>query len=163
MLPVVKTGLAAIIDDETEVLILGSLPGDESLAKEQYYASKRNDFWKILTAIVGFDFVNSSYSERISQLGINRIGLWDVYRCAIRNGSVDRNIEHAELNDFDALKRRAPKIRLICFNGQEAGEAAHVLSRLGYNTTILPSSSGANRRNQPARLLAWQEALDVAP
>jgi TDG/mug DNA glycosylase family protein len=43
-----KFGLVPVIDDRTEVLILGTLPSDVSLAKSQYYANASNDLWKLI-------------------------------------------------------------------------------------------------------------------
>ena len=47
-----KAGLSPVIDDKTEVLILGSLPSDVSLAKGQYYANPSNDFWKLIGQVL---------------------------------------------------------------------------------------------------------------
>src|SRR5579862_986741 len=47
-----KFGLAPVIDSKTEILILGTLPSDVSLAKGQYYANPNNDFWKLMGAVL---------------------------------------------------------------------------------------------------------------
>lgn len=43
--------LDPIIDTNTKVSVLGSMPGEESLKKRQYYAHPRNQFWKIIHSI----------------------------------------------------------------------------------------------------------------
>lgn len=36
-----------VVDRHTRVLVLGSLPGEVSLAQSQYYAHKQKAFWSI--------------------------------------------------------------------------------------------------------------------
>jgi G:T/U-mismatch repair DNA glycosylase len=76
---------------------------------------------------------------------------------------MDKDITEQEPNDFTILKAIAPNIRLICFNGRWAAEAEESLFRLGYQTRHLPSSSGANRRDQDGRLVRWKEAIRANP
>lgn len=150
-----KSGLTPIIDGKTEVLILGTLPSDISLAEGQYYANPSNDFWKLVGQVLNQNVVALAYEERIETLKNHGIGLWDIYHYCVRQGSMDKNITESELNDFKTLKTTCPQLRLVCFNGQKAGESKEILRSLGYPTLILPSSSGANRRNQAARLRCW--------
>lgn len=154
-----KTGLPPILNATTRLLILGSLPGDISLARQEYYASKTNDFWKILSALLYSDLTTLSYQERINLLQEKRIGLWDLFHRAERPGSADNDIVFQELNDFSLLREKSPGIELICFNGKKAGEGASHLIGMGYRCLVLPSTSGANRRDQQGRLRLWQTAI----
>ncbi|HBG84819.1 MAG TPA: DNA-deoxyinosine glycosylase, partial [Erysipelotrichaceae bacterium] len=43
--------LAPIVDEECEILILGSLPSVKSREEHFYYANKQNRFWKVISAI----------------------------------------------------------------------------------------------------------------
>ena len=63
-----KFGLAPVIDDKTEVLILGTLPSDVSLAKRQYYSNSNNDFWKIVGDVLDKNLGDLSYERRIEML-----------------------------------------------------------------------------------------------
>ena len=155
-----KSGLHPVVDENTEVLILGTLPSDMSIAAEQYYANPGNDFWKLIGAVLNQTFVGLSYEDKIELLKANRIGLWDAFQTCVRPGSMDSEITEHELNDFESLKSIAPNIRLICFNGRKAAEAEESLQALGYETRLLPSSSGANRRVQKGRLVCWNAALE---
>jgi TDG/mug DNA glycosylase family protein len=116
-----STGFPPISNTQARVLILGTLPGQASLAAVQYYAQKQNAFWKIISALTDSP-LDLSYAQRKQLLLKNKIALWDVCKSAERKGSLDSNIKLATLipNDFENFLGRHPKIRLICFNGQFA-------------------------------------------
>jgi len=154
-----KSGLPPVVDENTEILILGTLPSDMSLAAGQYYANPGNDFWRLVGAALGESLDSLSYEDRLELLKANRIGLWDAFHTGLRPGSMDADITEAELNDFTVLKERAPKLRRVCFNGQGAAGAEESLLRLGYETCLLPSSSGANRKDHVGRLEQWKAAI----
>lgn len=154
-----KSGLSPIVDENTEILILGTLPSDKSLAAGQYYANPSNDFWKLVGAAFGQSFDGLSYERKLALLRAHRIGLWDAFHACCRPGSMDKDMTEKEPNDFTVLKSIAPNIRLICFNGAGAAEPEESLTHLGYETRLLPSTSGANRRNQAGRLDSWKAAI----
>jgi double-stranded uracil-DNA glycosylase len=156
-----KSGLPPVADENTEILILGTLPSGKSLAAGEYYANPGNDFWKLVGAALNQNLVDLPYQDRIRYLKVNGVGLWDAYHSCVRPGSMDGDITEQELNDFESLKSIGPNIRLICFNGRGAAEAKESLTRLEYQTLLLPSSSGANRKNQTMRVSKWK--LGIAP
>ena len=158
-----KTGLPPVLGKNTQILILGTLPSDKSLAAEQYYANPGNDFWKLVGAALNQNLEGLPYQERIRCLKAEGIGLWDAYHACFRPGSMDKDITEKELNDFTGLKDAAPRLRLVWFNGREAAEAGESLICLGYQTRLLPSSSGANRRDQEARRTSWTNAIRRRP
>jgi hypoxanthine-DNA glycosylase len=100
------------------------------------------------------------YKDKLELLKANRIGLWDAYHSCFRPGSMDGDITEQELNDFESLKGVAPNVKLICFNGAGAAEAEKSLVRLGYQTCLLPSSSSANTKDRPKRLIRWKAVLE---
>lgn len=108
-----------IINKSSQVLILGSIPGKESLMKNQYYANSRNLFWKIIYAIFNTK-PDSSYEKRTGFLLSKRIALWDVINNCTRKGSLDSNIKDDHPNDFRSLFREYPEIKYILFNGAKA-------------------------------------------
>jgi len=154
-----KSGLPPVVDENTEILILGTLPSETSLAIGQYYANPSNDFWILVGAALSQTFEGWLYEAKMEVLKGSRIGLWDAYCSCVRPGSMDKDISEKEPNDFSILKKLAPNIGLICFNGQGAAEAKKSLVLLGYQTRLLPSSSGANRKDQEGRLICWKAAL----
>ncbi len=156
----VLRGLAPIIDPRAEVLILGSFPSIASLAAQQYYAHKQNQFWKILGAILAQPLVEMNYAARQEAVKTAGFAIWDVYAACERMGSLDSAIRNPVPNDFAALKKSALAVRRICFNGQTPGKFAPVVAALGYETRILPSTSPANASwNFENKLAAWREAL----
>jgi hypoxanthine-DNA glycosylase len=141
-------------------LILGSMPGVESLRQQQYYAYKHNSFWRIMGELFNFDY-RISYEERINHLLENRIALWDTVQCCVRPGSLDSDIKHAKPNDFETLFKRCPKITRVFFNGQTAHklfvkhQKQMCLPKLELFT--LPSTSPANASwSYEQKLQAWK-------
>lgn len=111
--------LPAVVDDNTRVLIVGSMPGVQSLQKQQYYGHPRNHFWPIIAGIVGAS-VPTAYSDRIALVKNSGIGLWDVIKTCDRQGSLDSNIQNEVPNDFEQLFIQYPQIEAVVFNGTKA-------------------------------------------
>ena len=145
-------GFPPIADAHARVLILGSLPGQVSLQRQQYYAQPQNAFWKIMGRL--FDAgAELPYEERGKRLVRNGIALWDVCAAAQRPGSLDAAIVHASVvpNDLASFIETHPGIGLICFNGGKAAELYRRLVLPGLPATLrairyatLPSTSPAH-------------------
>lgn len=116
-----SNGFPPVADKMARVLILGSLPGQTSLRRQQYYAQPHNAFWKIMGRLFGAE-PELPYSERMNRLIEHRLALWDVCASAHRPGSLDASILHSSVvpNDFAAFIASHPHIRLIGFNGAKA-------------------------------------------
>ncbi|QET01011.1 DNA-deoxyinosine glycosylase [Cupriavidus pauculus] len=135
-----------VVDANTRVLILGSLPGEVSLAQSQYYAHKQNRFWHLMSEILERDLVGMEYASRLQTLLQHRIGLWDVVAEAQRAGSLDSSIRNHASNDLIALIETLPKLEVIAFNGGTAEKiGTRALGSLTerYRVMRLPSSSPA--------------------
>nr|WP_290422041.1 DNA-deoxyinosine glycosylase [Massilia sp. YIM B02769] len=137
-------GLAPVIAPGTRILILGSFPGAASLAAQQYYAHPRNQFWKLVGALVGEDLYALPYNERLPRLLAHRFGLWDVLAACEREGSLDSAIRKPAANDFERLHKLCPQLETVGFNGQASGKFAPQFEQAGYRTVVLPSSSPAH-------------------
>ncbi|TPQ31845.1 DNA-deoxyinosine glycosylase [Cupriavidus pinatubonensis] len=148
-----------VVDAETRVLILGSLPGEASLAQGQYYAHKQNQFWRLVGDTIGEALVQMDYPLRLQTLLAHHIGLWDVVAEAKREGSLDSNIRDHAGNDLIGLIDSLPSLAVIAFNGgtaeriglkalREHGDRHHIVR--------LPSSSPAHTRSYGEKLSAWQ-------
>lgn len=156
-------GLAPVIDPATRILILGSFPGAASLAAQQYYAHPRNQFWKLVSALVGEDLVALPYAERLPRLLAHRFGLWDVLAACEREGSLDSAIRKPAANDFERLRLLCPQLETVGFNGQTSGKFAAQFAAHGYRTVVLPSSSPAYMAlGFEQKLEAWRQLLSQA-
>ena len=152
-----KTGLPPIARPDARLFILGSLPGDASLAAAQYYAHPRNQFWRLLGSVIGEDLHALAYEERLERLAEHRIGLWDVIGSAVRPGSLDQAIRLANHNRIERLIHDFPDIEAIAFNGTTSATAGRKLVGVGHPLTLidLPSSSPANTRPFAEKADAW--------
>jgi hypoxanthine-DNA glycosylase len=157
-------GLPPIIDARARVLILGSFPSEASLAAQQYYAHKQNQFWKILGAVIEQPLFEMAYAARTAAVIAAGVAIWDVYASCERAGSLDSAIRNGQPNDFAKLRKSVlagrHELPQICFNGQAAGRFARQLEALGFETLILPSTSPANASwSFERKLAAWRTAL----
>ena len=73
-----------VVDAQTRLLILGSLPGEKSLAHSQYYAHPQNKFWRLLGEILGVELTGLPYDARLASVLAHGVGLWDVVAQASR-------------------------------------------------------------------------------
>ena len=148
-----------LVGDECRVLILGSLPGIKSLEAQQYYAHPQNRFWRLMFGILGAEF-SDDYEKRKALLLEHHIALWDVVKCADREGSLDGNIRNQTPNEIPRLLEEHPKIRLILFNGAFAFnnyKKYFGIPALPYKKLLSTSPACAGR--DQARLQMWKDAL----
>ncbi|GGP01598.1 DNA-deoxyinosine glycosylase [Cloacibacterium rupense] len=133
-----------IINKDSKILILGSIPGVKSLEMQQYYAHPQNKFWKIICEIFNEDFT-IDYTERIKILEKHYIALWDVIDSCERKGSLDSEIRNEEANKIEELLQNFPNIKAVFCNGQKSHK--NLIKILGKNfrlpIVVLPSTSPA--------------------
>jgi hypoxanthine-DNA glycosylase len=160
MTEVTKIGLPPIARRDARLFILGSLPGDASLAAARYYAHPTNQLWRLLGDVLGEDLGSISYDARLARLAARRIGLWDVIAAASRRGSLDQAIRDAQHNRIDRLLCDYPDLQAIAFNGSTAATAGRrLLGKLPPAVQLidLPSSSAANTRSFSAKAQSWSQ------
>lgn len=152
-----KEAFPAVITPAARILILGTMPGEESLKRHEYYANPRNQFWRIMQAL--FDVPSRwVYADRVAGLQQNHIALWDVLHSCERIGSTDRAIKNAVPNDFASLFAEYPGLKVIVFNSLNASK---LFKRwVGVNTSnlqklILPSTSPAAAITFEKKVAAW--------
>jgi hypoxanthine-DNA glycosylase len=150
------------VNSSTEILILGTMPGVASLAKQEYYAHQRNHFWKIFFALLNSLPVSEVFEEKIKLLQVNKIGLWDVLENCERKGSLDIHIKNQTENDFETLFLNFPSINKIVFNGKESHK--YFLKKFGkikgITYYVMPSTSPANTMSFENKLKIWSTFLD---
>ncbi len=163
-------GFPPIARHDARVLILGSLPGQESLRRREYYAQPRNAFWPIMGALFGAG-PELPYAARAQRLAASGIALWDVCAAAVRAGSLDASIVAGSVvaNDLAAFLARHRRIGLVCFNGRTAAALyrRHVLPTLApaprsLPQLDLPSTSPAHASLTLADKLACWRAVGAA-
>ena len=151
---------APVAGKDARVLILGSMPGGESLRQQQYYAHPRNAFWRIMGTL--FDFsAELPYEERLNRLKLHHVALWDSLAGCERTGSLDSRIRSPEPNDIPGLLEKYPTIRTIFCNG---GASCRFLKQYhgglfekpGLEILQLPSTSpAAAMYSFPEKLKCW--------
>ena len=142
-----KSSFAPVVAPNTRVLILGSLPGEASLAAGRYYAHPQNQFWRLAGSVIGCDLTALDYDARLTALLTDGIGLWDTVATAERRGSLDAALRAVEGAALTGLVATLPALRAVGFNGATAarlGRKALGATRLAL--LDLPSSSPANAR-----------------
>lgn len=154
-------GLPPVIAADSRLLLLGSFPGRASLAAGHYYAHPRNLFWPILGEVIGAPLADWPFGRRYEAVLAARLAIWDVYGACRREGSLDSAIREAAANDFAALRRLAPRLRAVLFNGKTAGRFEPQFRAAGYRTRVLPSTSPAHASMPRAQKLAlWRAAIE---
>ena len=181
-----KIGLAPLVVGTPKILVLGSLPGNKTIlanktsnsddAQEnsvpKYYCSSSNRFWKVIAALQGEKTVSVEYSQKVALLASAGIALWDVYKRALREGSLDKNIRKGEFNNFCELVEllnENPGIQTIVLNGKKASKAFSekirykLLAKLKNRPIkflLLPSTSGASRKKTADLIQEWLGKLE---
>lgn len=141
--------------------MLGTLPGEESLRRREYYAHPRNLFWPIVFALFEGGAPPSDYAERLAFVKARDLALWDVCEAAQRLASADSTIAGEVPNRIDELLDAHPEIRAVAFNGSGARRLydRHFALRPGLLYLALPSTSPAHARLGFAEKLARWTAL----
>lgn len=142
-------GLKPIYDNNSKILILGSLPSEKSIKNQEYYNNQTNHFWKIISFVTEKRIINfSNYQDKISFLKKHQIALWDVISTANRVGSLDQNIKNEQYNDLYQFITKH-KITKIFVNGNKADKSFKKYlkqNKLNIEYKVLTSSSAANTK-----------------
>ena len=158
-----KRSFPPVVDLGSRVLVLGSLPGEESLRRREYYAHSRNLFWPIVAALFG-EPMPESYPEKLALASRRRIALWDVVGVGERHASADSTIRLHQPNAIDLLLDNYPAIRGLAFNGSTALRLfeRHFARRPDLTYLALPSTSPAYARLGFAdKLDRWRVLRDL--
>jgi hypoxanthine-DNA glycosylase len=150
---------------DARLLILGSLPGQRSIAEQQYYAHPQNAFWRIMRDVLGID---GDYEQRCEGLRSKQVAVWDVLRASVRPGSMDADIRVAssEANDFQEFLDKHQHVTRVLCNGRKA---ANMFERLvlpsldaAPGVVCLPSTSPAfAAMRYDTKLRIWRDALTL--
>lgn len=148
-------GFEPLLCNDPEIVILGTLPGGESLEHREYYYSNSNRIWQVLSLLT-HESVPLDYDQKKALLARHRIALWDYYDSAIRPGSDDRKIKDGIPNNIVDFLRNHPNIHIIAINGfgkykkfgkSLADSVAAVFPDRHIRVLCLPETSGANKNH----------------
>lgn len=154
------TGFLPVINSDSRVLILGSMPGVPSLKAGEYYGNPRNQFWSIMRELFGHEEW-ASYEEKCAFILEHRLALWDAAASCVREGSLDARIRGVQLNDFTGLFATYTNIRAVICNGKTAYAFYHKAEEADrYPCVCMPSTSPASTMPFLAKLEQWRKVLD---
>ncbi|WP_250254858.1 DNA-deoxyinosine glycosylase [Chryseobacterium sp. Marseille-Q3244] len=150
-----------LIDEQSEILILGSIPGVKSLEMQQYYAHPQNKFWRIILELLNEEFTED-YSKRMETLKKHHIALWDVIDSCERKGSLDSEIKNEEANQIDELLRDHPNVKAIFCNGGKSYKNLQKLLGKNYKLPIflMPSTSPLHTISFERKFEEWKKVLE---
>ena len=149
-----------ILNEKTEILIVGTFPGDKSRELNQYYADSRNQFWKLMGTVLDVNLQELDYNNRIETLQEYKIGLWDTIKSCQITGSSDRNIRDEECNDFSHLTH----IKKIICNGQKAEKKYIKRCNVpdGIDISVVPSSSTRRPMTLSDKSEEWIKSVNIS-
>ncbi len=137
-----------VYDQDSKILILGTIPSVMSEKKGFYYSHPQNLFWKVLTEVLEERGIPVRIEDKKSMLIKYNIAIWDVlYSCEIKNSS-DASIKNPVTNDFIPMLHSS-RISHIFTTGKTASKLYEKLcyEKTGIKNIYLPSTSPANRAN----------------
>lgn len=146
-----------ICDENSKVLILGTMPSPASLKAGMYYSHPQNAFWRILTDLTGDETGTANQSRREFLLR-HGIALWDTLKMCEREGALDSSIKSEEPNDVADLIKRCPRVKAVFLNGGAALRyyKKYHAKNIAMPFFALPSTSPANARGgYKAKLQGW--------
>ncbi|PZQ89234.1 MAG: DNA-deoxyinosine glycosylase [Flavobacterium johnsoniae] len=158
-----KQAFPPLVNQNSKILILGTMPGEKSLELQEYYGNKVNSFWKLLFTLFNRP-LPKEYIEKKQLLEENNIALWDVLAYCERTGSLDSNIKNEKANDFESFYKQYPNIKHVFFSSKNASNFydKYVGRKKDLRYSILPSPSGANAsKSFLQKLEEWEAILEA--
>ncbi len=148
------------IREDSEILILGTMPSVKSREAGFYYMHPQNRFWRALFDVYSEPF-SDSLDARLQLLIRYKIALFDVLLSCEITGSSDASIRDPVPNDIGALIKNSCVSRVFT-TGKTALRLyeKYCEAGAGIKAEYLPSPSPANCALQYDRLLkAYKKAL----
>ncbi|MCA1652866.1 MAG: DNA-deoxyinosine glycosylase [Sphingomicrobium sp.] len=158
-----KSSMAPVGSRDARLLLLGSLPGDASLAAQRYYAHPTNQFWLLLGDALDEQLAALDYDARLARLAARGVALWDVVDRAERIGSLDGAIRGATSNALAEFAATHPRLVAVGFNGQTSARIGRrALGEVDLTFIDLPSSSAALTMRFEGKALRWRALAGFA-
>ena len=131
-----------VFDENSKVLVLGSIPSVKSREEGFYYMHPKNRFWKVLASVFGEEILDKK--EFCLQHGI---ALWDTCASCEIHASSDASIKNIVPNDLEVIFQKA-KIKQIFTTGKKAHDIyqKYLYPIYKIEDICLSSTSPANAR-----------------
>ena len=154
----IKHPFPPVVDENCTILILGSVPSVKSVEQNFYYGHPQNRFWKVLSALLGEDFVSADKEVKRELLLAHHIALYDsVEECDIL-GSSDAHVTNVIPADIEGIIKGTKISKIFC-NGATSYKYFEKYHK-NLTATLLPSTSPANANWTLEKLLeAWKTIL----
>jgi len=152
-------GLDALVGESPKTLILGTMPGEQSLKTKEYYASPTNSFWKVMAGLYNEGKPFKDYAGKVACLETNHVALWDIIDTCERECSSDKKIKNVICNNFDQFFKDYPSISLLVFNGKKAKKLFDQYVKTDMQFVVLPSTSNAYPMSFEKKMNEWHMAL----
>lgn len=135
-----------VYNENSRILMLGTMPSPKSREVGFYYGHPRNRFWKVVSDVCGAPYPETR-EEKIAFALQYGIAVWDVLAGCEIKGADDSSIRNPVANDMDVILKHA-QIQAIFTTGTKAGQLykKYCLPRTGIEAVVLPSTSPANCR-----------------
>lgn len=140
--------LPIFINEDSEILILGSFPSVKSREVMFYYGHPQNRFFRVLGSLYN-EPSPETVADRKAFLKRNNIALYDVIEECDIDGSKDSSIRNVIPIDISSILRKYQNIKVIGITGNTAKYYfdKYLLDKVGnIRVVYLPSSSPANAK-----------------
>jgi len=149
-----------LYNEDSGILILGSIPSPASREVGFYYGHPRNRFWQMLAELYGMPLPESIEEKKALVLS-HGLAMWDVIEECDIIGASDSSVKNALPTDIPSLLSKT-QIRTILCNGALSKKIydQYQLPRTGIPAQKMPSTSPANAAWSLERLKEeWGRAL----
>ena len=169
----VQHPIPPVWNEQSRVLILGTMPSPKSRQSGFFYMHPQNRFWSVMSEVFGEEFefpnkvlgagttettITAAISERRAFLLRHKLAMWDVLAACKIEGAADSTIRDAVPNDFAQIFENT-RIHDVFFTGKTAYElwkkycASKYEQRYNLSAHCLPSTSPANAQWKLENLL----------
>lgn len=152
-----------VINKDSKVLILGSVPSQLSVRYNFYYMNSKNRFWSVMSALLKRDLIVLDAIEKSKILLDAGIALYDsVTECDIE-GSDDGNIFNAVITNISDLIKDTQIVKIFTNGAASYRFAIKGNPTLKENIVLLPSTSPRNARSSLNSLIEkWKPVIEYS-
>ncbi|WP_099205018.1 DNA-deoxyinosine glycosylase [Scatolibacter rhodanostii] len=158
---IVQHEFEPVYNENSRILILGTIPSVKSRENHFYYGHPQNRFWKVLAELVSCE-LPQTIEEKKQMLLLHKIAVWDVLKSCEIVGSGDSSIRAEIPNEILPLLQKT-QIKKVFTNGKkaEAFYQKYCRAETGVESVCLPSTSPANAAWSLDKLVqVWRKEMN---